>query len=147
MDTNIPNNHIDANYIDDTYMLHNDTYTYGESNPILSIGAIFILICSSICCSYRPDQYFMRGFLNSDNINNSYSIKENIIKSDKLRHYKYDTTLLDTFNKDCSICLDNFEDNDKTVVLDCNHRFHRDCILNWFKKELNCPLCRKNIEL
>ena len=43
--SDIPYKHIDANYIDDTYMLHNESIVYGEPNPILPIGAIFILIC------------------------------------------------------------------------------------------------------
>uniref|UniRef100_A0A6C0CFN8 RING-type domain-containing protein n=1 Tax=viral metagenome TaxID=1070528 RepID=A0A6C0CFN8_9ZZZZ len=142
----IPYKHIDANYIDDTYMLHNESSVYAEPNPILPIGAIFILICSSICCSYQSGNYYMSDLLNRTSSNNN-NINESIIKSDRLKYYEYDTTIIDEFNKECCICLDKFEEKDKTVILDCNHRFHTNCILNWFKKELNCPLCRKNADI
>ena len=48
-------------------------------------------------------------------------------------------------NIECCICLDKFDNPDKSVVLECCHRFHKRRILNWFKKELNCPLCRKKL--
>ena len=35
----------------------------------------------------------------------------------------------------------------KIVILECKHKFHTNCILNWFNKELNCPLCRKKIDI
>ena len=136
--------HIDANYIDDTYMLNNQSSVYGEPNPILPMGAIFILICSSLCCSYQSGQYFM-----SDFFNRSSDIQECIITTDALNEYLDNNTSnsISNDNTDCCICLDKFEENHKSIVLECSHRFHRSCISNWLKKELNCPLCRKNIEL
>ena len=140
----IPYKHIDANYIDDIYMLHNESSVYGEPNPILPIGAIFILICSSLCCSYQSGQYFMSDFLNR-----SSDIQESIITTDMLNAYldNNSSNYISNDNIDCCICLDKFEENNNSIVLNCSHRFHKECILNWFKKELNCPLCRKNIEL
>ena len=41
----------------------------------------------------------------------------------------------------CSICLDPTESTNHT--LECGHRFHVDCIVNWFRSGQNtCPLCR-----
>ena len=142
--SDIPYKHIDANYIDDIYMLHNVSSVYGEPNPILPICAIFILICSSLCCSYQSGKYFI-----SDLMNRRPEIQECIITSDKINDYLDNNTsiFISNDNKDCCICLDTFEENNKSIVLNCSHRFHKECILNWFKKELNCPLCRKNIEL
>ena len=139
----IPYKHIDANYIDDTYMLHNESSVYGEPNPILPMGAIFILICSSLCCSYQSGQYFISDFLNR-----SSDIQECIITTDALNEYLDNNTQCNyNDNSDCCICLDKFEENNTSIILECSHRFHRSCISNWLKKELNCPLCRKNIEL
>jgi hypothetical protein len=46
-------------------------------------------------------------------------------------------------NIECSICLENFIDNDKLIKLKCNHNFHHNCIKNWLCKESNkCPVCR-----
>ena len=142
--SDIPYKHIDANYVDDTYMLHNQSSVYGEPNPILPMGAIFILICSSLCCSYQSGQYFM-----SDFFNRSSDIQECIITTDALNEYLDNNTSnsISNDNTDCCICLDKFEENHKSIVLECSHRFHRSCISNWLKKELNCPVCRKNIEL
>jgi hypothetical protein len=143
--SDIPYKHIDANYIDDIYMLHNESSVYGEPNPILPIGAIFILICSSLCCSYQSGQYFISDFLNRRS-----DIQECIITSNALNEYLDNNThnSISNDNTDCCICLDKFEGNNTNyIVLECSHRFHRNCISNWFKKELNCPLCRKKIEL
>ena len=28
-------------------------------------------------------------------------------------------------------------------ILNCNHKYHHDCIRQWTEKERSCPLCRK----
>lgn len=45
----------------------------------------------------------------------------------------------------CSICLDPL--NDDQYSLQCNHKFHTHCIINWFRSNHssgNCPLCNDN---
>lgn len=42
----------------------------------------------------------------------------------------------------CSICLENFEDNDYVLAMPCDHIFHKNCILEWLKISYKCPLCR-----
>ena len=57
----------------------------------------------------------------------------------------------------CGICLLEFDELEKIKFLDCKiqqskddseqnvqgrHLFHFDCILNWFHKKVECPLCR-----
>jgi len=43
----------------------------------------------------------------------------------------------------CSICLSTIDANDYT--LECNHKFHTKCIVEWFRKSKgNCPLCNHN---
>jgi hypothetical protein len=50
---------------------------------------------------------------------------------------------LQTINKECSVCLENFIENDELIKLKCNHNFHYNCIKNWLCKESNkCPVCR-----
>ena len=43
----------------------------------------------------------------------------------------------------CSICLSELKENEKLHILDCNHTFHTDCIIEWFRKSNNgkCPCC------
>jgi len=50
----------------------------------------------------------------------------------------------DSNNDICSICLEKLKD-DKCVILNCEHIYHKDCIKEWLKKNNNCPNCRINI--
>jgi len=46
-------------------------------------------------------------------------------------------------NNSCSICLEDFGDDDQIRVLLCKHYFHTDCIDRWLTEEnVRCPLCR-----
>jgi hypothetical protein len=49
-------------------------------------------------------------------------------------------------NKECSICLIDFEIDDSVVVLDCHHIFHQNCILEWVTRKKDCPNCREKIK-
>ena len=37
-------------------------------------------------------------------------------------------------DKNCAICLKNFEQDDIVNTLPCKHRFHSDCIKKWLRK-------------
>ena len=60
-----------------------------------------------------------------------------------LHNYKLKHDLLDN----CSICLSDLLHGEGVIKLNCNHIFHKDCIITWFKKDNDngCPLCRNNI--
>ena len=45
-------------------------------------------------------------------------------------------------NEECSICLEDIEFED-LKILSCNHKFHKECIDTWTKKNPICPYCRK----
>jgi hypothetical protein len=141
----IPYKHIDGNNIDDTYMVNNvnnDTYVEVEPNPIISICAILIIICTSLCCTNlwctnHSDEYFVSDL-------NRTRLQPASRTTDQLKEYIVDNTTQVDNGLDCCICLDKFDENGKSIVLKCNHRFHINCIINWFEKELTCPLCRRN---
>ena len=42
-------------------------------------------------------------------------------------------------SEDCPVCLETMEE---CVNLNCNHRFHINCITQWIDLENKCPLCR-----
>lgn len=44
--------------------------------------------------------------------------------------------------EDCSICLQKMKHK---CVLKCNHKFHLECISNWFNESIHrtCPICRE----
>jgi hypothetical protein len=45
----------------------------------------------------------------------------------------------------CAICLENFENEDVLRMLPCFHRFHVNCIDDWFNTGSTCPICRTSI--
>jgi hypothetical protein len=46
----------------------------------------------------------------------------------------------------CSVCLDEFKEEDVLKKLNCNHIFHKDCLEPWLNNNnRNCPLCRTDI--
>ena len=49
---------------------------------------------------------------------------------------------LDNYDNMCSICYEQFDENNLEYTLECNHKFHNSCIINWFRLgNSNCPLC------
>lgn len=49
-------------------------------------------------------------------------------------------------NTSCSICLSDFEDESEVSVTGCKHAFHNECIIEWGKYKIDCPICREKIE-
>lgn len=45
---------------------------------------------------------------------------------------------------ECSICYENVN-LETQLITDCNHIFHRECILRWTLRNNTCPLCRRPI--
>lgn len=53
-------------------------------------------------------------------------------------------------NPDCAICINKIESNEYIRKLKCNHLFHKKCVDNWLKKNIenaNCPMCRSKVNL
>ena len=46
---------------------------------------------------------------------------------------------------DCSICFEELN-NEEEYVLNCNHKYHRDCISRWLHTNPTCPLCRQPVD-
>lgn len=42
----------------------------------------------------------------------------------------------------CTICRESFSERDDVLVTACSHRFHRNCLLSWLKRNSSCPQCR-----
>lgn len=41
---------------------------------------------------------------------------------------------------ECSICMEDYEVGQDLVRLECLCKFHRGCIVDWFKRKPECPL-------
>ena len=87
---------------------------------------------------------------NNDNNNNNNNNNDLEVKFKCLNQFIYKN--LNEFykknNKECSICLESYSDNDEVVVFNClSHVYHKKCLYKWFvvEKNENCPLCRKDV--
>ncbi|KAL5724392.1 RING-type E3 ubiquitin transferase [Ranunculus cassubicifolius] len=71
-------------------------------------------------------------------------LEESLIKLITVCKYKKGDGLVE--GTDCSVCLSEFEENEKLRLLPkCSHAFHLSCIDTWLKSHSNCPLCRANV--
>lgn len=52
---------------------------------------------------------------------------------------------LQTDEKSCSICLDEFVPESKLYIIPCNHLFHKECLKDWVAENYKCPVCRGEI--
>lgn len=44
----------------------------------------------------------------------------------------------------CPICIKNFTNSSKVIVLNCKHVFHKTCLSKWLLKKSNkCPMCKQ----
>ena len=46
----------------------------------------------------------------------------------------------------CVICLEPMEGGQTVIVLPCFHRYHEDCITNWFRNSKLCPIDKLDVE-
>ncbi|KAF9764985.1 E3 ubiquitin-protein ligase [Nosema granulosis] len=47
----------------------------------------------------------------------------------------------------CSICLENYQDNEFLMILYCDHNFHYECVSIWLDINNSCPICKKDLDL
>jgi hypothetical protein len=53
-------------------------------------------------------------------------------------------TSVSVSNSQCEICYENIENEGMELQCNCNDKiYHKNCILEWFKKKATCPFCRK----
>lgn len=45
----------------------------------------------------------------------------------------------------CTVCFDDFKQNERYRKLPCNHCFHKRCIDKWFAQSVKCPMCTQDI--
>jgi hypothetical protein len=52
---------------------------------------------------------------------------------------------LQTDEKNCSICLDEFLAESQLYAIPCKHLFHKECLTDWVAENYKCPVCRGEI--
>ncbi|XP_060959452.1 uncharacterized protein LOC133030658 [Cannabis sativa] len=54
----------------------------------------------------------------------------------------------DELGKSCAVCLEEFGVGTKGARMPhCLHLFHVNCICNWLRKNLSCPVCRSQLDI
>ncbi|XP_045205873.1 uncharacterized protein LOC123558059 [Mercenaria mercenaria] len=46
----------------------------------------------------------------------------------------------------CSICISEYKTADNVQMLQCRHEFHKECLLEWLKRNATCPICRQDVK-
>lgn len=84
---------------------------------------------------------------NFDNIDTCECGCHEKVNIDKLMNMRYNKKNANIIKSDvCTICLDCFKSNNILYGLNCDHFFHKKCIVRWFRENVNCPTCRKDQE-
>lgn len=97
--------------------------------------SILLYNCTNKCGYRQYLQEFEQG------IRQPSSLTDNQISNIQIIIYNTD----EDENKDnCSICLDDYIDDDELRKLSCNHIFHKECVDIWLKNNSLCPICRRN---
>ena len=45
--------------------------------------------------------------------------------------------------RECPICLLEYEEGEEVVMGNCEHKYHEECLMGWLEGQNNCPLCRE----
>ena len=45
---------------------------------------------------------------------------------------------------ECPICYDEMDESN-SIITNCNHKYHKDCLNVWANKHNSCPICRKKL--
>ena len=95
-----------------------------------------------------------RRRINNINNNNSNDNKDKIIDYKKSKaisalptfQYKYIIKYEKRNEKVCSICLNEFKEEEILIRFSCKqHIFHKNCLCTWLKNSDICPLCKKSL--
>ena len=62
---------------------------------------------------------------------------------DNLESIRYGDIISKNKMQKCTICLEEFQNDDMNIILHCNHHFHSECVKEWLSKHsYKCPICR-----
>lgn len=74
---------------------------------------------------------------------NIYPTQTQIDNAVRTVHYR---DIVSPLNTQCPIGLEDFDDNDIVMVIrQCGHIFNRNNLMNWFRSNCKCPVCRYDI--
>ena len=134
--------------ITDNDIPDNDISNINNTKTIDDKNELFLYLVGLICLiSFMRATYCMKNIcLNQLNKYRTYKLNSELNQYLLLREIE-ESEESENLNNECSICLERFSPRQITIKLDCNHKFHPHCIIEWFKNELNCPNCRTPVNI
>ena len=122
-------------------------------NVMMSITSTFMNeLDSQMQENYQRFMDEINNLDNGESINRNPPISENEFQNIQVNKYVDLKKELDEkniiTNESCSICMENFNDNDDIIKSECegNHLFHKNCIKPWLlNMSKTCPICRHNM--
>ena len=147
-----PNNNISL-MMNELQQLNNMLSTINQSEPIILNGTPNNIF--NFNTLNQPDELNLSNTNPSEFVNilgnlintvNTNSDMENVkvtLDDDDLKNLN-SGELTSDLNEKCSICMMEVKKGEKYTKLSCNHGFHSDCVMQWFKEyNYKCPVCRK----
>ena len=104
----------------------------------LAIAAVEEQIIKELCPDSNNQATMEQIFNANSNNKESNGIKDKIMNIPQI-YFKKD----EYENFQCSICIDEFKDNELLKQLKCGHIFHKECLSQWFLNMNNCPFCNQ----
>ena len=115
----------DLLYLPSSGYCRTEKFTNNLAIAGIAFLGLCILSCAGMCISFR------------------YCPNNDYIKL-KTHETKYVILFDDHLEKNCSICCNEYTDQNKIIALkNCGHCFCESCIIDTLDKNNNCPKCRK----
>ena len=120
------------------------------SNSLFFLFFIMLMIILSVLVLFIPR--LRDSFAMLDRFNDIFVMEplENPVNRPLQEHELQDLNSIDYERRSvesiCAICLD--EKGTETKVLEapqCKHRFHSNCLKEWYQNRPNCPICKRNV--
>jgi len=84
-----------------------------------------------------------RNFAMDESVSQAKKDGEAFLKAHQLEKWLEPLILRDTFQTECTICIDSLHNGQSFIYLEtCKHRFHKRCIEDWLKEKHLCPICK-----
>ena len=134
----------------DEYIKHMENLRLLNNNALIlehleSIPPNYI---NYICYNLNQNGWIFEDYdtIIANTINEKYKKNnENNIIINNIPSFSFKTLDTDSEIHNCTVCMCDIEDNDECKKLNCGHMFHIDCIDNWLRRTLECPMCRNVI--
>lgn len=136
--------------------LEEDNHSKGFAFVIIPLFMPFILgLLFGIILVYLKIKYFIedtcrdkKNYSKKNTKVNHKGLTSNFIKELNNKNFRLANDTLE-----CSICIDslNLKRKKNVIFLNCGHAFHKKCLQEWVKTNINqgtcisCPMCREHI--